>query len=489
MWSKIRGIVSTGIKNKMASKRQNAENPAHVDLNEVSKTESGAGNVMVSFFTTTFPHHMPEQAYSVPLNVLPEGLCMLVQSILMVKEEQKFDFLYKDEFIGTSLARFLRRRGISFEEMLHIEYTPALQAKEGSLLPHDDWVSSVRAPYLGNADVLLTGAYDHCVRVWEGENCLALGSFHRECVKEVALSPLLPTNEILASTSNEDKTEKNERGRKRARVNGSGSQLESFMCVSGSKDGSIASWVFNPAASQLQLLGSITAHADGVDSVHVSPDGKLVASASWDSTVKIFSWDQLLSGDHPTMSKKAPIVAFNDHTRPVLCCRFSEANGSTQLYTTGLDGTIKCLSLESSMELQYQFVADHPINGLSIKPCGGSSTTDLVLAACTDNRARLFDSRKKDAAHTFSGHRQWLYAASWVWNKQEGDATNGSLFATASEDACIRVFDLRSTSAPLLTLDTLHTDGVLDITYVGNSLMASCGKDNKTKSFSVTKEI
>lgn len=442
------------------------------------------GSVMVTFFTNTYHKSMPEQTYSVPLSVLPEGLSNLVQSVLDAPE-QKFDFLYKEEFIGTSLMRFLRHRKISFEELLNIEYTPALQAKEGSLLPHDDWVSSVRAPYLNNADILLTGAYDHCVRLWEGENCLALGAFHQECVKEVALSPLPVTNDIISklpSSSNSIKAYPNARKRNRNSAEG-----ESFMCVSCSKDGTIASWVYQPEVSALQLLGSITAHTDGVDSVHVSPDGRFVASASWDTAVKLFEWSELLSGDHPVHTKKSPLITFTDHTRPVTCCRFSEAQGSARLLSAGLDGNIACLDVETAT-LQYKCAGDHPINGISIKPTS-SGGSDLVMAAFTDNRARLYDSRTNgNAVKTFSGHRQWLYATCWIWNRAEGD-NEGNLFATASEDACVRVYDLRSTSVPLLTLDTLHTDGVLDVTYVGNSLVASCGKDNKTKSFSVTKEL
>eukprot|EP00796_Vickermania_ingenoplastis_P003596 gene3596-2537_t len=421
------------------------------------------GSVVVTFFTTTFPKHMPEQTYSVPLNVLPDGLSNLVQSVLNISD-QKFDFLYKDEYIGTSLVRFLRRRGISFEELLNIEYTPALQAKEGSLLPHDDWVSSVRAPYLGNADVLLTGAYDHCVRLWEGENCLALGTFHRECVKEVALSPLPPSATMLTSTSE---------GRNRKR-NRSAAVGESFLCVSCSKDGSIASWVFNSSTSQLDLLGSVTAHTDGVDSIHVSPDGRFVATASWDTTVKVFEWDQLLSGDSPAQTQKAPLVTFTDHTRAATCCRFSAASGAAHVFSAGLDGAIKCLDVEKS-ELEYQFMGDHPINGISIKP--GSGGTDLVIGAFTDNRARLFDSRQREAVKTFSGHRQWLYAASWLWNSEE--KTDNNLFATSSEDSCVRIFDLRCTTAPLLTLDTIHTDGILDVSYFPR-MLSECRVDQST---------
>ncbi|ORC84745.1 ribosome biogenesis protein YTM1 [Trypanosoma theileri] len=433
------------------------------------------GHVMVTFFTTTYAKAMPEQSYSVPLSTLPEGLSTLVQSVLGV-EEQPFDFLLNDEYIGTSLQKFLTRRGISYEELLNVEYTPALQAKEGALLPHDDWVSSVRAPVAGCAELLLTGSYDHCVRLWDGENCVALGTYHDECVKEVCLHPLRPTP--AADTQ--------EASRKRKRA----TQLEDFFSVSCSKDGSVVAWQFDAASAQLKPLGAVKSHLDGVDSVDVSPGtGAFVASASWDCSVKVFEWETLID-TKTAASAKAPLVSFTDHTRPVLACRFSAVGVNTDLllYSAGLDGSVKCLNVDQAV-MQQQYTGDHPIQGLAVKHAGGGG--DLILAACTDNRARLYDTREKNTIKTFSGHRQWLYAATWMCRREEGTdaaAAAAHLFATASEDSTVRVWDLRSTSSALLTLDTMHTDGVLDVTYVGDSQIASCGKDNKTKTLSLSKE-
>lgn len=454
--------------------RANGEGPGRV------------GSAMVAFFTTTYPKSMPEQTYSVPLNVLPEGLNKLLQSILEVDEGQRFDFLYHDEYIDTTLERFLQRRRIGYEELLDIEYTPALQAKEGSLLPHDDWVSSVRAPFLGRADLLLTGAYDHCVRLWDGDNCLALGTFHKECAKEVCVHSL-----VAPAAGGADDGAKASRKRQRHRV--SSAAEADVVFASCSKDGSIAAWRYDSVDSEMKLLGCAYAHADGVDSIDISPavggdaQPRLVATASWDTTVKVFHWDQLLSGDS-LPSKKAPAVSFTDHSRPVLACRFSEAHGAARVYSAGLDSVIKCLDVERA-QLQGQLAGDHPVNAIAVRPATGGAA-DFILAGCTDNRARLYDPRQRTAVKTFGGHRQWLYSVAWLWNREEGDAphSGGALFATSSEDATVRVYDLRCTNTALLTLDALHTDGVLDVTYVGQSTIASCGKDNKTKSFSLEKD-
>ncbi|KAF8285144.1 putative NLE (NUC135) domain/WD domain, G-beta repeat [Trypanosoma cruzi] len=447
------------------------EIPLHDASASAAERQEGAqgGRVVVTFFTTSFPKAMPEQSYSVPLDTLPDGLNTLVQSIL-AEESQKFDFLLNDEYITTSLQKFLLRRGISYEELLNIEYTPAMQAKEGSLLPHDDWVSSVRAPFLGCADLLLTGSYDHCVRLWDGENCVALGTYHTECVKEVCLHPVQPMTSSAAAK---------ELSRKRKRA----AKMEDFMCVSCSKDGSIVAWRFESGVSKFEPLGALNPHMDGVDSVDISPgNGEYVASASWDCTVKVFEWSQLLSTETPPNSR-APLISFTDHTRPVLACRFSATNGSSLLYSAGLDGAVKALSVEQAVLLS-NYEGDHPIQGIAVKPAGGGG--DLIIAACTDNRARLYDTRQKNTVKAFSGHRQWLYAATWMWRREEGEQGGPHLFATASQDSTVRVWDLRSSSAALLTLDTMHTDGVLDVTYVGNAQIASGGKDNKTKIFSLS---
>ncbi|CCW71632.1 unnamed protein product [Phytomonas sp. Hart1] len=444
-------------------------------LDTAGRPEDDAGNVLVTFFTTTFAKAAPEQTFSVPLNVLPDGLNQLLKSVLAVADVD-FDFLYQDEYISTSLSRFMRRRGVGVEGLLALEYSPALRAAEGPLRPHDDWVSAVRAPYGGGGEVLLTSSYDHGVRVWEGETCLALGSFHRECVKEVCI------HSMLGPAGGGAKGETRKRDRPAA-------ALGDFLFVSAGKDGSLASWRYREGSGGVELLGSIHAHRDGVDAVDVLPvEGRLVASASWDATVKVFNWaEQLQSGDG-LPSTKAPVLTFTDHTRPVLACRFSQAHycGAVHLHSAGLDGNLKTLDLTSA-EMVRQFKGDHPINGIAVKPGGGDS--DLILAACTDNRARLYDTRGKEVVKTFGGARQWLYAATWLWRREEAEtAATANLFATGGEDGAVRVYDLRSTTAALLTLDNLHTDGVLDVSYAGGSTIVSGGKDNRTQSFTVSKE-
>lgn len=428
-------------------------------------TATGA-SVPVSFYTTTFHAHLPQQVLTVPITVLPQGLNEIVNTLLALDPPVPFDFLVKDEYVTTTLDRFMRRRGISAEETLQLEYTPAMQAKEGNKLPHDDWVSSVRAPVCGQSSLLVTAAYDRCVRLWNGEECLAVGSGHTEAVKEIALHP-------HRTAAAEGKV-----GKKRSHA-----PIGNFTFASASKDGSVMAWAYDDATLTIKAIGSVKQHLASVDTVDISPDGALLATGSWDKTVKVFGWEAVLD-HHIPADKKAPLAAFTDHARAVLSVRWSP-NQAGVLYSTGLDGAVKTWDA-SRAQLMGTLVGEHAAQSISAKP-SDSKSADLLLTGGSDNRVRLYDTRQKTVAKTFTGHRQWVYGVTWLW--REEDQTTSNCFATSSEDSTVRVWDLRCPSAALITQDHLHTDGVLDVTYCGQNEIASGGKDNKTKTFAIERNV
>ena len=424
------------------------------------------------FYTTSFHKQMPDQVFTIPTTALPAALSEIINTMLALDPPIPFDFLIGEEYVMTTLDKFMRRRGLSTEEIMHIEYTPALQAKEGNKLPHDDWVASVRAPFNGDANFLITGSYDNCVRVWSGEECLAVGAGHSEAVKEVAFHPVpvdMPSEVKKA-------------GKKRAQ-----SEVGSNVAfASASMDGSVRTWVYDATTSKIKATGVIRQNIGAVDTVTISPDGRLLACGSWDKTVKVFDWSVAVDTVADPM-KKQPIASLSDHARSVLSVRFSPSQRNV-LYSTGLDGSVKIWDAQNA-QLMGTLAGEHAVQSLTVKPA--SNSADYLLTGCTDNKIRMYDTRQKGAVKTFSGHRQWVYGVTWMWREEEqGGAPAGeNLFASSSEDATVRVWDLRCVSAPLMVKDMLHTDGVLDVTYCGKNEVASCGKDNRTKSFSVEKNF
>eukprot|EP00672_Neobodo_designis_P027804 CAMPEP_0174828050 /NCGR_PEP_ID=MMETSP1114-20130205/1101_1 /TAXON_ID=312471 /ORGANISM="Neobodo designis, Strain CCAP 1951/1" /LENGTH=485 /DNA_ID=CAMNT_0016061751 /DNA_START=33 /DNA_END=1490 /DNA_ORIENTATION=+ len=480
--------------------------PAHTSGDATA--EAGERSIAATFFTRHAypPQQMPTTAFTIPTSTLLEGLNALVNDVLFGDAADKpseavpFDFIINDEYLPnrTSLDTFLRRQrrrlGLPAgqqEEILHVEYLPAFQAQEGAKLPHDDWIASVRAPIPGNAEFLVTGAYDHAVRVWSGEACLAVGTGHAEAVKAVMYVP------GTVQTVDAAPADGSARRRRRGRDAGDAQQRASFDMVSASKDGTIRAWRFDANTSKLEPLVSTanalgaTMHTDAVDTVDVSADGQLIATGSWDCTSCIIRYDELIGGE-----TAKPLYTFNDHARAVLKVRFSAQNAA-QLYTTGLDGSIKMWDVEKGMMQGTLSGGSHAAHGLAVRPAGATShaTSELVLAGHTDNRIRLYDprssSKDKSVLKVWVGHRQWVYGVEWLWRAEEdaagavGASSSTTLMASASEDATLRVWDLRATASPLLTLDALHTDGILDVTYAGSMKLASGGKDNRTKSVSI----
>mgnify|MGYP001611481673 FL=1 len=456
-------------------------------------------SVSVQFFTKAdYPkQQMPNTTFTVPIGTLPEGLSTLVNEVLSLSPPVPLDFLINDQYISNTLERFMRRRGLTPEDVLQIEYQPALQAQEGSKLPHDDWVSSVRAPLSGVSSCIVTGAYDHCVRVWAGDDCLAIGGGHREAVKEIALRSA--SGPAAATTSGEDRTRGSSKRRARDQTVVVPETIEFASC---GKDGSIRTWRFDSASRKISPLGCASQHVDAIDTVDIdpSPEHRLVASGSWDCAVKVFNWDDLVNAREDdsrravgvavaglaTSGACAPLVTFTDHARAVLKVRFSPGfgNGNHVLYSTGLDGCVKVWNVETS-QLTATLSASHASHALAVRP-GNSGGSDMIVTGNTDGRLRLFDARTKTGAvQTWSGHRQWVYGAAWLWRADEAGASSISqhLLASAAEDSTVRLWDMRATSGTaLLTLDKLHSDGVLDVTYAGGNEIVSCGKDNRAKS-------
>ena len=262
--------------------------------------------------------------------------------------------------------------------------------------------------------------------------------------------------------------------------------------MSGAKDGSIKVWKFD-APKRLAVRGTAKAHVSGVDCVAVSKSGALIASASWDTTVKVWDYASVAGATTPEAAAAVePVLSFTDHTRPVLATTFT-ASGQ-KLCSTGLDGTVKIYDVEKGAvdttgpaSCAAQCVSERAGGG---DGGGASANHSLIITGHTDNRLRMFDTRANRIVTAWSGHRQWVYSVCWLARDDDPSPINSSqpMLASASEDATVRVWDLRSTYGALMTFDKIHNDGVLCVAYGGNATIVSCGKDNRTKTVSVTKE-
>src|SRR5271157_50442 len=86
------------------------------------------------------------------------------------------------------------------------------------------------------------------------------------------------------------------------------------------------------AQQQAKLLGTLNGHTDPVYAVAWSPDGKIIATAGFDNTVRL--WEA---------ASRKEIKSLEGHTKIVLAVAFSP--GGRQLASASLDNTAKIWDL------------------------------------------------------------------------------------------------------------------------------------------------
>jgi len=140
--------------------------------------------------------------------------------------------------------------------------------------------------------------------------------------------------------------------------------------ASGGRDNKIKIW---NTKGECKFTVEEDEHHDWISALRFSPDTKkpLLASASWDGTVKI--WDP---------SSMALINTFVGHQNAVLCLAF--ATGSKYLASGGKDGNILLWNLETNSFIKSKSL-NYPVNQLAF------SSVTYTLAAATENGIYIWD--------------------------------------------------------------------------------------------------
>lgn len=214
-----------------------------------------------------------------------------------------------------------------------------------------------------------------------------------------------------------------------------------------------------------KLRAELRAHEADVKSIASSPSGELLATASRDKTIIIWS-----------IGSSTPVKILRGHTHFVSDVLF--INEST-LASSSNDKTIRIWDVSSTND------SDQPtrvLEGHSSSVCALSKVTHNCIMSCSwDNTARVWNVQTAVCVYQFSGH------SAAVWN---GCYLGDSKFMTVSADQSIREWIVGAdfeASSKMITLSNgrditqnakVHTDVIRDVTKV-HSNFATVANDSK----------
>lgn len=233
------------------------------------------------------------------------------------------------------------------------------------------------------------------------------------------------------------------------------------MIASGSRDGLLKLWNLGNSQGDTTPTSGRTLGEDlyGENTVAFSPDGKTLASGSDDNIIRI--WD---------IGKGKLLHTIKGHSAWISDLVFS-ADGKT-LISSSFDRTIKVWDL--SQKVNTQPIEKRTLKGHTAWVFAIALTPDgKTLASCSfDNTIKIWNLEKGEVRNTLKGHPNRVFALAIN--------SDGKILASGNGDGTIQVWNL--TTSQLEKTFNGHQDWVRSLAMMPNGNILASGSGSQDKS-------
>ncbi|MEV7415273.1 helix-turn-helix domain-containing protein [Streptomyces sp. NPDC089919] len=223
------------------------------------------------------------------------------------------------------------------------------------------------------------------------------------------------------------------------------------------------------------FAGRLTGHTGPVNGVAFAPDGRLLATAGSDATVRLWGGPGL----------RSPVAVFTGYGGPVLGVAF--APDGRLLASASTDGTVRLWRLPGRQAAGTLFGHSGAVRAVAFSPDGRT-----LASAGADHTVRLWDTATRRPAGTLRGHTDTVNALAF--------APDSRTLASGAADRTVRLWTRRDagdrTPAPdpgsgdgpaagdggWRAAATLagHTDGVLGVAFAPDGRSVASGAADRT---------